>query len=82
MISNISCHCNIFQRISNEFTNWSKNGMVPFIELNGEQMADSNLIIEHLPKKLGFKSPDDGLSVVEKAQKRALHALIEDKLFW
>jgi hypothetical protein len=60
----------------------SKKGQIPFIELNGEQMADSNLIIENLPKKLGIKSADANMDEQETAQARALIALIEDKLFW
>ena len=72
----------IFQHVGNNFRTMSKKGQVPYIELNGEQLADSNLIIQELPGRFGKKSLDEHLSEEEKAQATALHALIEDKIFW
>lgn len=42
-----------FQNINNEFKKFSVKGQVPFIELNGRQIADSNIIIEHLKQEFG-----------------------------
>uniref|UniRef100_A0A914VYQ2 Glutathione S-transferase n=1 Tax=Plectus sambesii TaxID=2011161 RepID=A0A914VYQ2_9BILA len=71
-----------YEHVGNSFRTMSKKGQVPFIELNGEQLADSNLIIQELPGRFGKKSLDEHLSEEEKAQATALHALIEDKIFW
>jgi len=59
-----------------------KKGQIPFIELNGEQIADSNFIIEQLPKTIGIQSLDAHLTDMERAKLRSLLALIEDKIFW
>lgn len=40
-------HAN-FQNISNEFSKMSNKGQIPFVEVNGRQVADSNFIIDHL----------------------------------
>ena len=40
---------------------FSKKGQIPFIELNGEQIADSNICIQELEKR-GIAQPDDETS--------------------
>lgn len=50
----------VFQNISNEFKKFSSKGQVPFIELNGRQIADSNIIIEALKQE--FHKVRTGLS--------------------
>ena len=65
--------------MSNEFKKTSSKGQIPFIELNGRQIADSNMIIEHL--KAHFKLAIDGkLNSMERAHFRAYTILIEESL--
>jgi len=61
-------------------TKGSSKGQIPFIELNGRQFADSNVIIDHLIQayNLGI---DKNLTTRERAEARAIHVLIEESLF-
>ncbi|KAL3098661.1 hypothetical protein niasHS_000448 [Heterodera schachtii] len=69
-----------YRNVNNEFTKASAKGQIPFIELNGRQFADSNLIIDHLRNH--FKvSIDSRLSTHERALGRAFTILIEESLF-
>ncbi|CAJ0595206.1 unnamed protein product [Cylicocyclus nassatus] len=71
-----------YTNISNNFSKFSDKGQIPFIEVNGREIADSNFIIDHLIEELHKKDIDDRLSPEEKANARAYHALIEDSLRW
>ncbi|GMT27261.1 hypothetical protein PFISCL1PPCAC_18558, partial [Pristionchus fissidentatus] len=42
-----------FTNINNEFKKFSTKKQVPFVELNGRQIADSNVIIETLKQEFG-----------------------------
>jgi hypothetical protein len=66
--------------VSNDFKLGSSKGQVPFIELNGRQMADSNFIIENLKNTFNL-SIDRNLSTRERADERAYTVLIEESLF-
>ncbi|KAF7633666.1 hypothetical protein Mgra_00006973 [Meloidogyne graminicola] len=69
-----------YQNVSNEFKHASVKGQIPFIELNGRQIADSNFIIEHL--RTHFKLSIDGnLNSMERANLRAFSLLIEESFF-
>ena len=50
--------------------------MIPYIELNGEQFSDSNLIIEMLRKKFEVEM-DTELSAEEEAMTRAATGMVE-----
>jgi hypothetical protein len=69
-----------YTNISNNFKIGSAKGQLPFIELNGRQIADSNMIIEEL-KKVFNLSIDRNLSSQERATERAYTVLIEESLF-
>ncbi|KAI6182406.1 hypothetical protein M3Y97_00377000 [Aphelenchoides bicaudatus] len=69
-----------YTNISNEFKVGSAKGQVPFIELNGRQLADSNFIIENL-KNIFNVNIDRQLSTRERADERAYSVLIEESLF-
>jgi len=70
-----------YENVSNEFTKLSARGQIPFIELNGVQIADSNIIIETLKEKFKI-AIDNDLSEMQIAQARALFSLIEGSLYW
>ena len=53
-----------------------KTGLIPYIELNGEQFSDSNLIIEMLRKKFEV-AVDTELSAEEEAMTRAATGMVE-----
>lgn len=71
-----------YTNISNEFSKMSNKGQIPFVEVNGRQVADSNFIIDHLIETFSSKSLDDRLTPMEKSYARAYHALVEDSLRW
>ncbi|KAI6187488.1 hypothetical protein M3Y98_00249200 [Aphelenchoides besseyi] len=68
-----------YTNVSNELTIGSAKGQIPFIELNGQQYADSQAIIEMLIEK--YKVPiDNELNDRQKAEVRALKVMIEESL--
>ncbi|GMT27259.1 hypothetical protein PFISCL1PPCAC_18556 [Pristionchus fissidentatus] len=70
-----------FTNINSEFKKYSAKGQVPFVELNGRQIADSNFIIEALKKEFG-KTDMDSTNPMEQALSRAFAALAEEHLTW
>lgn len=59
----------------------SKKGQLPFIELNGEEIPDSTLIIKELSQKFG-KDIDGALSQDQRNISHAMISMIENKLVW
>lgn len=55
---------------------WSKHGQIPFIELNGEHIADTNIIIDKLQKK--FETLDD-LNIEQLSICRAFIIMLENQ---
>lgn len=54
---------------------------LPFIVDDGETIADSTFIREHLERKYGVDF-DEGLAPVEQAQAWAAERMMEDHLYW
>lgn len=83
-INKFTCHIKIdkkiLQNISNEFSKVSLKGQIPFIELNGQQFADSNLIIDRLKQHFEL-TIDKNLTTREEGEARAFNFLIEESFF-
>ena len=56
-------------------------GKLPFIEIEGERIGDSTLILYHLKEKLGVDL-DRGLSDLERAQSHVIERMVEERLYW
>lgn len=59
----------------------SKKGQLPFIELNGEEIADSAIIIKELSSKFE-KDLDAGLTQEQRNIAHATISMIENHLVW
>ncbi|KAL3998126.1 Glutathione S-transferase C-terminal domain family protein [Acanthocheilonema viteae] len=70
-----------YSNISNEFTKFSFKKQIPFIELNGRQIPDSNYCIEHLSRVFKIDL-EERLNPMEKAQARAFTHLLEESIRW
>lgn len=68
-----------YTNVSNEFTIGSVKGQIPFIELNGQQFADSQAVIEMLIEKYKIQI-DAGLTERQQAEVRAFKVFIEESL--
>jgi glutathione S-transferase len=69
-----------YRAVSNDFTKMSSRGQLPFIELNGRQFGDSNIIMENLIGTFHL-SIDQNLTTRERAEARLLTVLIEESIF-
>lgn len=59
----------------------SKKGQLPFVELNGEEIADSAIIIKELTTKFD-KDLDASLSQDQRNVAHATISMIENHLIW
>lgn len=59
----------------------SKRGQLPFVELNGEEIADSDNIIKVLGKKFE-KDIDEGLECEQRNVQHAMIKMVENHLQW
>lgn len=59
----------------------SKKGQLPFIELNGEEIADSAIIIKELSSKYE-KNLDAALTSEQRNVSYAMIAMLENHLIW
>merc|ERR1712012_679487 len=70
-----------YQNVDHKCKHRSKKGMLPFIELNGEEIADNNMIIETLSKKFDKEMPAE-LTQDQKNVQHAMIAMVENHLHW
>merc|ERR1712002_815546 len=70
-----------YQNVDHKCKFRSKKGMSPFIELNGEEIADSNIVIETLSKKFDKSMPAQ-LTQDQKNVQHAMIAMVENHLHW
>jgi len=70
-----------YQNIDHKCKFRSRKGMLPFVELNGDEIADSNMIIETLAAKFDKEMPAQ-LSQDQKNVQHAMIAMVENHLHW
>lgn len=69
------------QNVDHKMKFRSKKGQLPFIELNGEEIADSAIIIKELSAKFD-KDLDAGLTQDQRNIAHATISMIENHLVW
>lgn len=69
------------QNVDHKMKYRSKKGQLPFIELNGEEVADSAIIIKELSQKFGHDL-DAGLTTEQRNLAHATISMIENHLAW
>jgi glutathione S-transferase len=57
-------------------------GKLPYIDDDGEIVADSSAILAYLQKKYGDKLGDAALSPAERAVAHALRAMLDEHFYW
>ncbi|XP_058803697.1 failed axon connections-like isoform X2 [Phymastichus coffea] len=70
-----------FENVDHKMKFRSKKGNLPFVELNGEEIADSKIILRELGQKFG-KDIDACLSTEQKSISHATISMIENHLVW
>lgn len=60
----------------------SNKGQKPYIELNGQQYADSTFIIDYLRKYFEKAGMEDVMDKKERAAAHAFDRMFDDSLFW
>jgi len=69
----------IKHEVISTFSGRSKKGLLPFIEFNGEHIADSQFIVFHLRNHFNIQ---DDLTEEQKAVERSFDRMIEGSLFY
>jgi len=70
-----------YENVDHKMKYRSKKGQLPFIELNGEEIADSSVIIKELSQQF-TKDLDITLDNSQKNVSHAMISMIENHLFW
>lgn len=70
------------QNVNNKLTNQSSKGQIPFVELNGKEINDTNFIIDELTRYFGRESMENFLSVEQQANLHTYLRMTEESLRW
>ncbi|CAH1395065.1 unnamed protein product [Nezara viridula] len=70
-----------YENIDHKMKFKSKKGLLPFVELNGEEINDSAVIIKELSQRFD-KDLDAALDSSQKNVSHAMISMIENHLFW
>ena len=70
-----------YENIDHKMKYKSKKGQLPFIELNGKEIADSDLIIKELSEKFE-KNLDEGLTAEQKVTSHAFESMLNNHTSW
>lgn len=70
-----------YENVDHKMKYRSKKGQLPFVELNGEEIADSGIIIKELGKRFE-KDLDSKLSQDQKNIAHAMISMIENNFVW
>lgn len=70
-----------YENVDHKMKYRSKKGQLPFVELNGEEIADSTIIIKELSQKFD-KDLDASLDNNQKNMSHAMISMIENHLLW
>nr|CAD7569283.1 unnamed protein product [Timema californicum] len=76
-VGSIQCEGNVDHKMKFR----SKKGQLPFVELNGEEIADSAIILKELGQRYD-KDLDAGLTNDQKNMAHAMISMIENHLIW
>ena len=71
----------IWQNVDHKMKYKSKKGQLPFIELNGKEIADSDIIIRELSKHFD-KDLDFGLTEEQKTVSHAFESMLNNHTSW
>jgi len=70
-----------YENVQHKMKYKSVKGLLPFIELNGQHIADSDIIIKEL-SKLFEKNVDEGLTPEQKVTSHAFESMLNNHTSW
>ena len=71
-----------FQNVDHKSKLRSKRGLLPFVELNGEEICDSDFICKQLATKFEKEDSSSNLSADQKNIQHAMVTMVENHLQW
>jgi len=70
-----------YENVDHKLKFKSKKGLLPFVELNGKEIADSDIIIKELSEHFG-KDLDAGLTAEQKVTSHAFESMLNNHTSW
>ena len=70
-----------YENVDHQLKFRSKKGQLPFVELNGKEIADSDIIIQDLTKYFE-KDLDEGLTAEQKNNSHAYQSMLDNHTSW